>query len=57
MKPIIKNPCPVCGDPLNYDEVDIGVGIQRNNYRCESCGWYPKQDDEMLGMKPVIKID
>jgi primosomal protein N' len=35
-------PCPDCGEPLDYDEVDIGVGMQRGNYGCPNCGWVPK---------------
>lgn len=31
--------CPECGEDLTYDEVDIGVGIQRGNARCDECGW------------------
>jgi transcription elongation factor Elf1 len=31
--------CPNCGEELTYDEVDIGVGVQRGNYRCDNCGW------------------
>ena len=38
--------CPICSTPLTYDEVDIGVGIQTENYRCGCCGWNPDQDDE-----------
>jgi len=38
--------CPTCGELLNYDEVDICVGIQTGNYRCDCCGWNPEQDDE-----------
>lgn len=33
--------CPNCGDDLEFDEVDIGVGVERGNPRCLSCGWYP----------------
>lgn len=35
--------CPKCGGPLEFDEVDIGVGVQRGNYRCDNpeCGWTP----------------
>jgi len=40
--------CPECGEPLDYDEVDIGVGVQRGNYRCESCGWEPGPLEERL---------
>ncbi len=43
---MISRLCPVCGSELDYDEVDIGVGIQTGNYRCEICGWYPARDDE-----------
>ena len=43
---IVVITCPVCASPLNYDEVDIGVGIQTGNYRCDCCGWSPEQDDE-----------
>ena len=38
--------CPICNELLNYDEVDIGVGIQTGNYRCDRCGWCPDRDDE-----------
>ena len=38
--------CPICCSALSYDEVDIGVGVQIGNYRCECCGWTPEQDDE-----------
>ncbi len=39
--------CPECGGPLDYDEVDIGVGVQRGNYGCPECGWVPKSLDEI----------
>lgn len=38
--------CPICGSELSYDEVDIGVGVQTGNYRCDCCGWYPDRDDD-----------
>lgn len=38
--------CPICGGLLNYDEVDIGVGTQIGNYRCDYCGWCLEQDDK-----------
>lgn len=42
--------CPVCGAPCDYDEVDIGVGVQTGNYRCEACGWCPPSvDDDVDG--------
>lgn len=31
--------CPKCNAVLNYDEVDIGVGTQQGNFRCDRCGW------------------
>lgn len=37
--------CPDCNEPLEYDEVDIGVGVQRGNYYCPNCGWSPKAPD------------
>jgi ssDNA-binding Zn-finger/Zn-ribbon topoisomerase 1 len=33
--------CPRCGEPLEYDEVDIGVGTMRGNPGCPSCHWTP----------------
>ena len=33
------NKYPVCGSELNYDEVDVGVGIIRGNFRCDDCGY------------------
>jgi hypothetical protein len=33
--------CPECGEELDYDEVDIGVGVQRDNYFCSFCYWAP----------------
>lgn len=38
--------CPECGHPLDWDEVDIGVGVQRGNYNCPSCGWVPRDRDQ-----------
>ena len=37
--------CPDCRYELNYDEVDIGVGIQTGNYRCDYCGWWLERDE------------
>lgn len=31
----------MCGAVLEYDEVDIGVGVQRGNYYCPECDWVP----------------
>ncbi len=36
--------CPDCDEPLEYDEVDIGVGVQRGNYHCPACGWEPRRE-------------
>jgi len=33
--------CPNCGTPLEYDEVDIGVGTLRGNPGCPECHWVP----------------
>ena len=35
--------CPACGELLNYDEVDIGVGTLYSAPWCSdpSCGWEP----------------
>ncbi len=34
--------CPICDKELSFDEVDIGVGIQKGNYHCNYCGWVEK---------------
>lgn len=31
--------CPICGETLTRDEVDIGVGTVTTGYRCSFCGW------------------
>lgn len=38
-------PCPNCNEPLEFDEVDVGVGSIRGNYHCPNCGWEPPQLD------------
>lgn len=38
--------CPRCGEPLEYDEVDIGVGTMRGNPGCPACFWTPDQEPE-----------
>lgn len=45
--------CPRCGEPLEYDEVDIGVGTLRGQPGCPSCHWTPTavvdaEDDTQL---------
>lgn len=35
--------CPKCGEPLEYDEVDIGVGVLTGNYGCPNCHWTPEK--------------
>lgn len=52
--------CPICGSEgfdLDYDEVDVGVGVIRGNYRgicpicgemsqCNTCGkWCTREDN------------
>jgi hypothetical protein len=40
--------CPECGNPdLDWDEVDIGVGVQKGNYGCRDCGWCESRYDDM----------
>lgn len=36
--------CLRCGEELDYEEVDIGVGILRGNYFCSKCGWSPSDE-------------
>lgn len=33
--------CPRCGEVLEYDEADVGVGVIRGNERCAACFWVP----------------
>lgn len=40
--------CPKCGSKLDFDEVDIGVGIQRGNYGCPDCHWTPEGSSALL---------
>jgi transcription elongation factor Elf1 len=35
--------CPICNHLLDYDEVDIGVGVERGNYHCDYCGWIERE--------------
>ena len=37
--------CPRCQGKLDYEEVDIGVGLLKVGRNCD-CGWYPEGDDE-----------
>lgn len=37
--------CPKCNEPLDYDEVDVGVGVIRGNWGCPECWWTPKDDE------------
>ena len=46
--------CPICGEVLDYDTVDIGVGLQIGNYRCSVCYWTPDQDDVVYGGTDAI---
>lgn len=43
--------CPDCGAPLDYDEVDIGVGTLKGNYRCPDCDWAPPEPRD-AGLTP-----
>lgn len=38
--------CPKCGCPLEYDEVDVGVGTMRGNPGCPDCHWTPDRDND-----------
>jgi len=40
--------CPKCDEELDCDEVDIGVGTLKGNYRCPNpdCGWSDQDDKE-----------
>ena len=40
--------CPDCGAPLDWDEVDIGVGVQRGNYRCTECDWSDRVEEDPI---------
>ena len=37
--------CPRCKEPLDYDEVDVGVGVIRGNYGCPNCFWNDQDED------------
>lgn len=38
--------CPECGSDLEFDEVDIGVGVLRGNAGCPECHWAPSKIKE-----------
>ena len=40
--------CPKCNEELNFDEVDIGVGIQKGNYHCDVCGWRAEEECDYI---------
>jgi len=46
--------CPECNTSLNYDEVDIGVGTQQGNFRCDRCGWNEADEASKL-FKPQVR--
>lgn len=48
-------PCPRCGSELLFDEVDIGVGIQRGNYRCDNCGWNEEDNPVLHSVVQTLK--
>lgn len=37
----MRDKCPRCGEKIEYDEVDIGVGTLRGNAGCQACHWTP----------------
>jgi len=49
--------CPECGEELDYDEVDIGVGTFKGNYRCPNpaCGWIQVQVGQLIGYGRIKK--
>lgn len=54
--------CPRCGGPLEYDEADIGVGVQRWNPGCPECYWTPQTPQaaafvEIAGYDPPTPDD
>lgn len=46
--------CPNCSGELEYDEVDIGVGVERGNYFCPDCHWSPGWGDKALDWNLLI---
>lgn len=38
--------CPRCGEPLEYDEVDIGIGTVRGGPGCPACHRTPGMPDQ-----------
>jgi hypothetical protein len=46
--PLAADACPKCGEPLEFDEVDIGVGTVRGNPGCPACHWVPDPAPELL---------
>lgn len=40
--------CPDCGEPLEHEEVDIGVGVQEFDHHCPNCGWAPQSREGKL---------
>jgi len=43
--------CPKCNAVLNCEEVDIGVGTQQGNFRCDRCGWNETDEVSRLFQK------
>lgn len=41
--------CPVCGAPLEYDEVDVGIGTVRGRPGCPDCHWTPDRNPREKG--------
>lgn len=40
--------CPKCGGELEYDEVDVGVGVIKANPGCPACHWTLDRRYDML---------
>lgn len=49
--------CPDCGEPLVYDEVDIGVGVIRSPSWCMCCGWSEENGTDELDFIESVDAD
>ena len=39
--------CPSCGNELDFDEVDVGVGVIRGDYHCNECHWSDRVEEDL----------